>query len=621
MSHSFPNLQAHPTLTPNPTFLPQPHPLPLTLTTMTQQQKQSTNPNSNSNNPNNISPLPPSQHPSLLTPMQFIPPPPHTYTHSIIRPHTTSHSIAHPNATPDYSQLTNTIVSRHPPPLTHENDIVSQDLNDINTSTSNDESNSNTTNSNPHNKGEKPSNNIMGDNDGDQDIDLNTNNNRNNNNATPPNHPHQPPPGPGPGPHTSINHGPFGSIYMNHELQPPPHTHTHIIHPGNGPFGSNIDDRKHTNNKLSYYGVMPSPFMPQHTSNHNNGLSYSAAMPQHEHDNDTHKNDNSNPINHNGVGQWLMIPPQQIQNVNVAPMFGHPAYLPNDAYLRRHHYGEQTMVDVPHVTPVQISDDIDPKNPSISMLIGTTTNTIQPELNIEHSINTNNHIINSTSSSPSKSPNRSHKKDSHRKKRKRKHRDHKRDSKREKRKHRNNNNNNNNTKEDTKSKYVSIRDEQSVKGGAGNGYRMVLDEPVNKNMLSCHQCKNKKTLDRIIVCGHVYRINNTVKTCTKKYCKSCLLRFYLEAPPTDNQDPSWSSWKCPCCRYICCCAWCRKKKAKRLESVSNAIRAEAHRLTPAISLARKLVSESRVNNNQNQNETHSKHSKKRVHRNHHNDIP
>ena len=152
---------------------------------------------------------------------------------------------------------------------------------------------------------------------------------------------------------------------------------------------------------------------------------------------------------------------------------------------------------------------------------------------------------------------------------------------------------------ESSSKYHSIKEgvdvEASVKGGAGNGYRMVLDEPVNKSMLSCHQCKNKKTLDRIIVCGHVYRINNTVKTCTKKYCKSCLLRFYLEAPPTDNKEPSWSSWKCPCCRYICCCAWCRKKKAKRLESVSNAIRAEAHRLTPAISLARKLVSESRVN--------------------------
>ena len=158
---------------------------------------------------------------------------------------------------------------------------------------------------------------------------------------------------------------------------------------------------------------------------------------------------------------------------------------------------------------------------------------------------------------------------------------------------------------ESSSKYVSIKEgvdvEASVKGGAGNGYRMVLDEPVNKSMLSCHQCKNKKTLDRIIVCGHVYRINNTVKTCTKKYCKSCLLRFYLEAPPTDNKEPSWSSWKCPCCRYICCCAWCRKKKAKRLESVSNAIRAEAHRLTPAISLARKLVSESRVNSSTSSN--------------------
>eukprot|EP01083_Nonionella_stella_P212537 767446_1 len=184
--------------------------------------------------------------------------------------------------------------------------------------------------------------------------------------------------------------------------------------------------------------------------------------------------------------------------------------------------------------------------------------------------------------------------------------------------HNENNNERRRKGDEMASKYESIKDSNanlkgSVKGGAGNGYRMVLDQPVKKSQLSCHQCKCKKRLDQIIVCGHVYRIHKTVKTCTKKYCKSCLLRFYLQAPPTDNQDPTWSLWKCPCCRYICCCAWCRKKKAKRLESVSNAIRAEAHRLTPAISLARKLVSESRVNNSNGDN---SNSKKKR-----HTDIP
>lgn len=274
------------------------------------------------------------------------------------------------------------------------------------------------------------------------------------------------------------------------------------------------------------------------------------------------------------------------------------------------------------------------------------------ELDIEHGLNTNSHSNlddannNDNNSNGNEGNNRNSNSNNNKDKRdrnssysskrsskgngRRKKRERENQTTTRKRRKRTDSSNNNNHRNGSSSsngrdnKYVSIKQdvEASVKGGSGSGYRMVLDEPVNKSMLSCHQCKNKKTLDRIIVCGHVYRINTTVKTCTKKYCKSCLLRFYLEAPPTDNKDPTWSSWKCPCCRYICCCAWCRKKKAKRLESVSNAIRAEAHRLTPAISLARKLVSESRVNNNGNNHHNHSRSSRNRNGSNHNNmDLP
>ena len=306
------------------------------------------------------------------------------------------------------------------------------------------------------------------------------------------------------------------------------------------------------------------------------------------------------------------------------------------------------MVDVPHVTPQDIDDTntINTTN-TFNAIITTPSHPISngpiinnlggTELDIEHNLNTNSHhhhdenslshiphrreskikdksnnSNNNNNNNKSTSSSRRSSRSSGRNKKKRDKNHHTLTPSGSGRKRRRRSNKENETTSNSQkvsastSKYVTIKAdvEASVKGGAGNGYRMVLDEPVNKSMLSCHQCKNKKTLDRIIVCGHVYRINNTVKTCTKKYCKSCLLRFYLEAPPTDNKDPTWSSWKCPCCRYICCCAWCRKKKAKRLESVSNAIRAEAHRLTPAISLARKLVSESRVNSNISTHRTH-----------------
>ncbi|ETO18925.1 hypothetical protein RFI_18318, partial [Reticulomyxa filosa] len=148
--------------------------------------------------------------------------------------------------------------------------------------------------------------------------------------------------------------------------------------------------------------------------------------------------------------------------------------------------------------------------------------------------------------------------------------------------------------------YASGESSSCVKGNCETGYRMVLEEPVHKDMLSCHQCKNKKKLDDIIICGHVFIVKHTMKTCTKKYCKSCLLRFYLETPIHDCHHAAWHLWKCPSCRFICCCAWCRKKKAKRSEEYTSLnTRANAHRLTPATSLARKLVTETTVDDTTN----------------------
>ncbi|ETO16125.1 hypothetical protein RFI_21232 [Reticulomyxa filosa] len=160
----------------------------------------------------------------------------------------------------------------------------------------------------------------------------------------------------------------------------------------------------------------------------------------------------------------------------------------------------------------------------------------------------------------------------------------------------------------SESRFDDTIDASHVKGSCETGYRMILEEPVRKDMLSCHQCKNKKKLDDVIICGHVYMIKHTMKTCTKKYCKSCLLRFYLESPANNKDDPAWPLWKCPCCRFICCCAWCRKKKAKRsevfvFEHANLSVRANAHRLTPATSLARKLVTETELEDN----DTHLRH--------------
>ncbi len=52
--------------------------------------------------------------------------------------------------------------------------------------------------------------------------------------------------------------------------------------------------------------------------------------------------------------------------------------------------------------------------------------------------------------------------------------------------------------------------------------------------------------------------------CRKKYCDLCLKKFYGELPPKIRHSVS-SGWNCPACRNACCCAACRRTKAKSLD--------------------------------------------------------
>jgi len=63
----------------------------------------------------------------------------------------------------------------------------------------------------------------------------------------------------------------------------------------------------------------------------------------------------------------------------------------------------------------------------------------------------------------------------------------------------------------------------------------------------CHQCKQKH--DHVLHCS---------RDCNKKYCAKCLHRHYDEKESDIDRD----NWICVYCRQICCCAFCRKKKAK-----------------------------------------------------------
>lgn len=83
------------------------------------------------------------------------------------------------------------------------------------------------------------------------------------------------------------------------------------------------------------------------------------------------------------------------------------------------------------------------------------------------------------------------------------------------------------------------------------------DSLLNAAGSSCHQCKSRRNYADLIFCTNVVDKKN--KTCRKKYCESCLRKFYREDAPTLTQKASWT---CPSCRKLCCCAACRRKDQK-----------------------------------------------------------
>jgi hypothetical protein len=88
---------------------------------------------------------------------------------------------------------------------------------------------------------------------------------------------------------------------------------------------------------------------------------------------------------------------------------------------------------------------------------------------------------------------------------------------------------------------------------------------------SCHQCKSRRLVSELVFCCNQYRkgrdkkvaptaTSSAAHSCRKKYCFVCLHKFYNSSPPSKAAAPSWP---CPACRGICCCAACRRIKAKQ----------------------------------------------------------
>eukprot|EP01129_Flabellula_baltica_P000150 TRINITY_DN1018_c0_g1_i1.p1 TRINITY_DN1018_c0_g1~~TRINITY_DN1018_c0_g1_i1.p1 ORF type:complete len:358 (-),score=51.65 TRINITY_DN1018_c0_g1_i1:122-1195(-) len=76
--------------------------------------------------------------------------------------------------------------------------------------------------------------------------------------------------------------------------------------------------------------------------------------------------------------------------------------------------------------------------------------------------------------------------------------------------------------------------------------------------LWCHQCKQKH--EKVYYCCHFQ-----TGACTKKYCKGCIERHYMES--ADEIDEN--TWVCMFCRNICTCAFCRRKRGEGSSFISS----------------------------------------------------
>ena len=86
---------------------------------------------------------------------------------------------------------------------------------------------------------------------------------------------------------------------------------------------------------------------------------------------------------------------------------------------------------------------------------------------------------------------------------------------------------------------------------------------------SCHHCKSRKESDELFFCSNLFSkktSNDTKRKCHKKYCISCMNKFY-HAEYSDGEmgqaGDLGSEWTCPCCKSCCRCTACLKSNSKK----------------------------------------------------------
>eukprot|EP00474_Spongospora_subterranea_P009217 CRZ09675.1 hypothetical protein [Spongospora subterranea] len=104
---------------------------------------------------------------------------------------------------------------------------------------------------------------------------------------------------------------------------------------------------------------------------------------------------------------------------------------------------------------------------------------------------------------------------------------------------------------------------------------------------SCHQCKSRRMQGHLSFCSGA---KTKRKSCRKKYCDSCLSKFYQMQPCRRNPPREQATWCCPSCRGICCCAACRRSKVQHHEQQLQRIHYKTPEVySPATSMAVGMV--------------------------------
>jgi len=93
------------------------------------------------------------------------------------------------------------------------------------------------------------------------------------------------------------------------------------------------------------------------------------------------------------------------------------------------------------------------------------------------------------------------------------------------------------------------------------------EKNIDGKRASCHQCKTKKDVSILFYCTRTRPCsNNSFKTkrCRKKYCQSCMNKYYPESqvePLMSIKDSTDWKFDCPACEAICTCRACKRKRS------------------------------------------------------------